>query len=103
MFYPKRSNNAVDVAGAHCFRDSHARVCVTSNVQNIATPLPQYALIQNSVARNICEIFVGIDVIGNWLTEINVTSPTGIQELERFNKENIAELIWEAIENKKKV
>jgi glutathione synthase len=49
------------------------------------------------------QIFVGIDVIGNWLTEINVTSPTGIQELERFNKENIAELIWEAIETKKKV
>ena len=49
------------------------------------------------------QIFVGIDVIGNWLTEINVTSPTGIQELERFNKENIAELIWEAIENRKKV
>jgi glutathione synthase len=48
-------------------------------------------------------IFVGIDVIGNWLTEINVTSPTGIQELERFNKENIAELIWEAIEKRKKV
>ena len=49
------------------------------------------------------QIFVGIDVIGNWLTEINVTSPTGIQELERFNKENIAELIWEAIEKRKKV
>jgi glutathione synthase len=49
------------------------------------------------------QIFVGIDVIGNWLTEINLTSPTGIQELERFNKENIAELIWEAIETKKKV
>ena len=48
------------------------------------------------------QIFVGIDVIGNWLTEINVTSPTGIQELERFNKENIAELIWEAIEKRKK-
>ena len=49
------------------------------------------------------QIFVGIDVIGNWLTEINVTSPTGIQELERFNKENIAELIWQAIEKRKKV
>ena len=49
------------------------------------------------------QIFVGIDVIGNWLTEINVTSPTGIQELERFNKENIAELIWEANEKRKKV
>ena len=44
------------------------------------------------------QIFVGIDVIGNWLTEINVTSPTGIQELERFDGVNIAEKIWLAIE-----
>ncbi|MEM1273005.1 MAG: glutathione synthase [Pseudomonadota bacterium] len=43
-------------------------------------------------------IFVGIDVIGDWLTEINVTSPTGIQELERFDNTNIAEKIWQAIE-----
>jgi glutathione synthase len=49
------------------------------------------------------QIFVGIDIIGNWLTEINVTSPTGIQELERFNKENIAKLIWEAIEKRKNI
>ncbi|MBO9434261.1 glutathione synthase [Ruegeria sp. R13_0] len=46
------------------------------------------------------QIFVGIDVIGDYLTEINVTSPTGIQELERFNGENIAEMIWQAIEAK---
>ncbi|MDG1378070.1 MAG: glutathione synthase [Yoonia sp.] len=44
------------------------------------------------------QIFVGIDVIGNWLTEINVTSPTGIQELERFDGTNVAAKIWEAIE-----
>jgi glutathione synthase len=44
------------------------------------------------------QIFVGIDVIGDWLTEINVTSPTGIQELERFDGTNIAARIWEAIE-----
>jgi glutathione synthase len=44
------------------------------------------------------QIFVGIDVIGTWLTEINVTSPTGIQELERFDGVNIAEKIWQAIE-----
>ena len=49
------------------------------------------------------QIFVVIDIIGNWLTEINVTSPTGIQELERFNKENIAKLIWEAIEKRKNI
>ncbi|MFT4699735.1 MAG: glutathione synthase [Yoonia sp.] len=44
------------------------------------------------------QIFVGIDVIGDWLTEINVTSPTGIQELERFDNVNITAKIWEAIE-----
>ncbi|MDK3019579.1 glutathione synthase [Pseudodonghicola flavimaris] len=44
------------------------------------------------------QIFVGIDVIGDYLTEINVTSPTGIQELERFDGTNAAEKIWEAIE-----
>ena len=46
------------------------------------------------------QIFVGIDVIGGNLTEINVTSPTGIQELERFDNINVAEMIWKAIEAK---
>ena len=48
-------------------------------------------------------IFTGIDVIGGNLTEINVTSPTGIQELERFDGLNVAALIWEAIERRRKV
>lgn len=46
------------------------------------------------------QIFVGIDIIGDYLTEINVTSPTGIMELERFDGGNIAAQIWEAIEAK---
>ena len=46
-------------------------------------------------------IFVGIDVIGGLLTEINVTSPTGIQELERFDGTNTAQLIWEAVERRR--
>ena len=46
-------------------------------------------------------IFTGIDVIGGWLTEINVTSPTGIQELERFDGTNAAALIWEAVERRR--
>ena len=45
-------------------------------------------------------IFVGIDVIGDYLTEINVTSPTGLQELERFSGVNGAGLIWDCIEGK---
>ena len=47
------------------------------------------------------QIFVGIDVIGDYLTEINVTSPTGIQELERFDGVNIAGKIWDVIEAKR--
>tara|TARA_R110002096_G_scaffold208755_2_gene395431 strand:- start:554 stop:1489 length:936 start_codon:yes stop_codon:yes gene_type:complete len=59
--------------------------------------------------REICEIigptlreqgliFVGIDVIGEYMTEINVTSPTGIQEMNRFDGSQIERLIWDAIE-----
>ncbi|MEO1139886.1 MAG: glutathione synthase [Pseudomonadota bacterium] len=51
--------------------------------------------------RDHGQIFVGIDVIGTYLTEINVTSPTGIQELERFDGVNIAARIWDAIEAKR--
>ncbi len=43
-------------------------------------------------------IFVGIDVIGDYLTEINVTSPTGIREVKRFGGNDIAAMIWDAIE-----
>ncbi len=63
----------------------------------------------NARDRDICEtigpalkerglIFVGIDVIGDWLTEINVTSPTGIQEIDRFDGVNLEARIWDAIE-----
>ncbi len=44
-------------------------------------------------------IFVGIDVIGGeWLTEINVTSPTGIVAIDRFNRTDTAAMIWSAID-----
>lgn len=46
-------------------------------------------------------VFVGIDVIGGqWLTEINVTSPTGIQAIDRFNGTDTPGLIWDAIERR---
>lgn len=59
--------------------------------------------------REICEtlrphlkeqglIFVGIDVIGDKLTEINVTSPTGIREVQKFGGADISAMIWDAIE-----
>src|SRR5690606_37200003 len=44
-------------------------------------------------------ILVGIDVIGGYLTEINVTSPTGIQEINRFDGVKLEAEIWDAIED----
>ena len=46
------------------------------------------------------QVFVGIDVIGTDLTEINVTSPTGLQELERFDGTDVAGRIWQAIHDR---
>jgi glutathione synthase len=43
-------------------------------------------------------IFVGIDVIGNYLTEINVTSPTGLQQINRFDGVSLEAQIWDRIE-----
>lgn len=59
--------------------------------------------------REVCEaigpvlrerglLFVGIDMIGDWLTEINVTSPTGIHEINRLNGSKLQALFWDAVE-----
>jgi glutathione synthase len=64
--------------------------------------------------RHICErigpelkrrglIFVGIDVIDGFLTEINVTSPTGIVAVKKLGGPDIAALIWDVIERKRKL
>ena len=45
-------------------------------------------------------ILVGIDVIGDWLTEINVTSPTGLQAINGFQGIKLEATIWDAIERK---
>lgn len=46
------------------------------------------------------QIFVGIDVIGDYLTEINVTSPTGLQEINRYDNVKLEADIWDCIESK---
>ena len=51
------------------------------------------------VLREQGVVFAGIDVIGDYLTEINVTSPTGIRELDRLFDLNIAGLMFDAIES----
>jgi len=47
-------------------------------------------------------IFVGIDVIGDWITEINVTSPTGIRAVKNLGGPDAAALVWDVIEKKRK-
>ena len=44
--------------------------------------------------------FVGIDIIGDFITEINVTSPTGIREIRSFETIAIEEIFWDFIEKK---
>ncbi len=46
-------------------------------------------------------VLVGIDVIGGYLTEINVTSPTGVREVQKFGGADIAALFWDAVEAKR--
>jgi glutathione synthase len=46
-------------------------------------------------------ILVGIDVIGDYMTEINVTSPTGVREVQNFGGADIAALFWDAVESKR--
>ena len=46
--------------------------------------------------------FVGIDIIGDYITEINVTSPTGIREIKNLDSLSIEEMFWDFIENKLK-
>jgi glutathione synthase len=47
-------------------------------------------------------VFTGIDVIGDYLTEINVTSPTGIQAVQRLDGIDLAAAIWDSIEAKRR-
>ena len=44
--------------------------------------------------------FTGIDVIGNYLTEINVTSPTGMQEINKLNSIKLEKIFWDKLEKK---
>lgn len=47
-------------------------------------------------------VLVGIDVIGGYMTEINVTSPTGIREIKKFGGADVAALFWDSVESKRR-
>jgi len=59
----------------------------------------------NSV-RNLKKLdlfFVGIDIIGDYLTEINVTSPTGIKQINKLNNVKLEQVFWDKLEAKYKI
>jgi glutathione synthase len=65
---------------------------------------PRERMICDAIGPALAErglVFVGIDVIGDYLTEINVTSPTGIQEINRLSGTKIESDIWDAIETRR--
>ncbi|MGH7002835.1 MAG: glutathione synthase [Alphaproteobacteria bacterium] len=65
---------------------------------------PRERMICEAIGPSLAErglVFVGIDVIGDYLTEINVTSPTGIQEINRLSGTKIEADIWDAIEKRR--
>ena len=47
--------------------------------------------------------FVGIDIIGDYLTEVNVTSPTGIKQINALNNVNLEKVFWDKLEAKYKL
>lgn len=79
---------------------------LAAGAKGVAQPLTEQDLaLCKAVGPTLCEkglIFVGLDVIGNYLTEINVTSPTCIRELDEQCNLNICKLLFDAIELKMK-
>ena len=53
-------------------------------------------------ARDVAAVALGIDMIGDYLTEINVTAPTGIRAVENVGGPDITKLVWDRIEAKRK-
>ena len=80
--------------------DARSNVHVGGRPEAIALDARDYEIATQigPILRDMGIIFAGIDVIGGLLTEINVTSPTCIREIQAFGGPNIAALIWDAIE-----
>ena len=83
---------------------------IKKSVRKILRMLKKHARYSNKKETEICEalseelkkkelILVGLDIIGNYLTEINVTSPTGVQEISKFDNFNISSKFWDSVES----
>ncbi|MCZ2203371.1 glutathione synthase [Bartonella sp. A05] len=83
--------------------DVRSNMHVGGRAENIDLTKRDYEIC-NRIGPSLKErglLLVGIDVIGDYITEINVTSPTGIREIKRFGGADIASLFWDIIEFKR--
>ena len=81
--------------------DARRRRQLHEQLTKLVSGRPPRCKKRSTVLKRRGLLFVGIDVIGGeWLTEINVTSPTRIVAIERFDGTDVAALIWDAIERK---
>lgn len=82
--------------------EGEARANLAAGGKGVGVDLtPREYEICKAIAPTLVEmglLFVGLDVIGDYVTEINVTSPTGVRELEAQYGDNITALLWDAIE-----
>ncbi|WP_336278826.1 glutathione synthase [Bartonella sp. CB175] len=83
--------------------DVRSNMHVGGRAENVDLTKRDYEICERigSILRERGLVLVGIDVIGDYITEINVTSPTGIREIKRFGGVDIADLFWDIIEFKR--
>ncbi|WP_156850907.1 glutathione synthase [Bartonella refiksaydamii] len=83
--------------------DVRSNMHVGGRAENIDLTKRDYEICKRigSILRERGLLLVGIDVIGDYITEINVTSPTGIREIKHFSGTDIAHLFWDVIEFKR--
>ena len=88
------------IIGVECIDELADFAGVKAEVAEITERAMRGEIAFGPALRERGQLFVGIDVIGDYLTEINVTSPTGIREVRRFGGADIAALFWDKIEDR---
>ena len=112
-FYKEKSSvySTDDCMKSSSYISVCCNVFAISTISVFSFYIDRYADINKNRNKKICNIlkpflkknklfFTGIDVIGNYLTEINVTSPTGIQEINRLNGVRLEKYFWDRVEKK---
>ena len=84
---PPKGDFIANLANGGSFKITKVKKKYLINLEKVASFLKYHGI-----------FFAGVDMIGDYLTEINVTSPTGIQEINRLDSIHVEKLLWDAIE-----